>query len=371
MADFVVFDAGHLADRDAWRRVWEQDPDAEVFAHPEYAAAFTVKHQRDACAYYRDPDGEALFAFHLRDVAGEPWAPPGCHAADLVTPYGYGGPFVVGRPSPQKFWAAFTEWAAAAHVVCGFARRSLFPERLLPLPCAEVPVSENVVRSLGDALDKIWMDYEHKVRKNVNKARRAGLATEMDATGARLDDFVRIYAATMERRSASRFYRFDRTFFANLLTRLPGRAILFHVMTPGGDVVSTELVLASSHHIYSFLGGTIADAMHTGANDLLKHAIVEWGSATGKSAFILGGGYRPGDGIFRYKRAFAPTGVRNFCVGRLVFDPPMYAELVSARRAWEASAGSAWEPPGDFFPAFRAASTAPAEERNEHTGRCA
>jgi hypothetical protein len=35
---------------------------------------------------------------------------------------------------------------------------------------------------------------------------------------------------------------------------------------------------------------------------------------------LLGGGYREGDGIFRYKRSFASDGVLDFYVGKKVHN---------------------------------------------------
>ena len=54
------------------------------------------------------------------------------------------------------------------------------------------------------------------MRKNVKKARRAGVRIEFDATGARLDDFLRLYEHTLERRDAPERYRFPREFFERL-----------------------------------------------------------------------------------------------------------------------------------------------------------
>ena len=142
--------------------------------------------------------------------------------------------------------------------------------------------------------------------------------------------------------------------FEGFFQRSHRQALLFHVTRADGQVVSSELVLVSERHLYSFLGGTLSEALPLGANDLLKHGIIEWGREQGKASFVLGGGYQPGDGIFRYKRAFAPDGVVPFAVGRLVFDPEVYAQLVELRQSWEASRGRDWRPSPGFFPEFRA-----------------
>jgi hypothetical protein len=80
-------------------------------------------------------------------------------------------------------------------------------------------------------------------------------------------------------------------------------------------------------------------------NDLLKHEIIEWADGQGLVAYVLGGGYQRGDGIFRYKRGFNPDGVVPFHGLRLIGSPEIYGQL---------SAASTGANPSTFFPAYRA-----------------
>jgi lipid II:glycine glycyltransferase (peptidoglycan interpeptide bridge formation enzyme) len=195
----------------------------------------------------------------------------------------------------------------------------------------------NVVRDLAPSANELWMDAEHKVRKNVKRARTAGVRIEFDAEGARLDDFLRLYSHTLDRNEASPRYRFPPEFFE----RLPDERVYVHALL-GDAVVSSELVLLSATNAYSFLGGTDKDVYAARPNDLLKWELILWLKEQGKRRFVLGGGYRDGDGIFRYKRSFAPSGLVPFYVGRRVLQRELYDEL-SARVGGN----------GDFFPAYR------------------
>ena len=127
---------------------------------------------------------------------------------------------------------------------------------------------------------------------------------------------------------------------------LAGSFWVAQVVDETGGVVSTELVLTGDRFCYSFLGGTRASAYPASPNDLLKHRVIEHGAEVGLAGYVLGGGYQPGDGIFRYKRSFDPTGIVPFMGVRLVADQAAY-ELMS---------GPAID--ADFFPAYRAASRA-------------
>jgi hypothetical protein len=353
---FRILDAADPADRRTWVETWKAWPQREVAAHPAYAELFSASTDRTLCAALVQDGGGVLFPLCLRPLAQLAWAAADETRADVTTPYGYGGPFAWGDTggADLEFWPSLARWAIDADVVSLFARLSLFEEQLLAFdPGADLQSPmQNVVRSLSVDADATWRDYAHKVRKNVKRARSNGLAVEVDPNGESLDAFLDIYLHTMDRREAAQSFLFDRAFFERIIRELAGFFCFFHVRYRG-NIVSSELVLVSTDYAYSFLGGTRADAFDKRPNDLLKHEVIGWARANGKRALVLGGGYGADDGIFKYKKSFAPNGVVPFHVARRIYDQESYDELVVKRRAHEARYGRQWEPPKGFFPAYR------------------
>jgi hypothetical protein len=352
---FRVLDAGTADGLAAWTALWEAMPGREVMAHPEYALLFARACDLAVAVAGEDEGGTILFPLLLRPIAAEPWARPGERRWDATTPYGYGGPFAwgSGRRDDDAFWRAHAAWCRDAGIVSTFSRLSLFPERLASIPGRIEERGLNVVRRLGPDLDEVWRSYHHAARNNVRKAERAGLEVEVDATASRLDAFLRLYEHTMERRGASSWYHFPRAFFARLVSRLPGRAVLFHTVR-GGEVLSSELVLCSDDHAYAFLSGTAVEAFPLRPNDLLRHRTVQWAIEQGKQAYVLGGGFAPGDGVFRHKLILAPQGAVPFRVAILHHDERACRELAEQRSAFAATGSEAWQPRAGFLPSYRA-----------------
>jgi lipid II:glycine glycyltransferase (peptidoglycan interpeptide bridge formation enzyme) len=251
----------------------------------------------------------------------------------------------------RAFWLEFDAWAAKSRVVSEVVRLSLFPETLLEYPGDRRVLLDNVVRALKSE-DDLWQDFEHKVRKNVNKARASGVTVRIDENGDRLHDFLAIYTSTMNRRNARETYYFPRAYFERIHAGLKGQFAYFHALV-GDAVVSTELVLVSAARIYSFLGGTDAAWFHVRPNDLLKVEIMNWARSAGKTEFVLGGGYARGDGIYRYKLSFAPNGSVPFSIGSRVLNARAYEQLIDSRREFATMQGSQWEPNPEYFPAYR------------------
>jgi hypothetical protein len=354
-AEFRVWNANDPSEAKAWERCWSEWPGREVYAHPGYVRLFGTEAAAPMCAAWESEDCGVLYPFLLRDLTGEPFCPPGvAPASDVITPYGYGGPFRWGDSQciASAFWREFDGWAHRRGVISEFIRFGLFQDALLDYPGRKEEKQANVVRSLNADGDALWMDFEHKVRKNVNKAQRSGVLVEIDPHGDRLDEFLVVYTRTMERRGALDQYYFTRDFFERIRDNLSGQFAYFHALH-ADSVISTELVLLSDYAVYSFLGGTLEEAFDLRPNDLLKYEIILWAKRQGKRTFVLGGGYQPRDGVFRYKLAFAPRGGVAFYTGWRVLDDEMYGRLIARRADLARTSGTEWTPRPGFFPAYR------------------
>jgi hypothetical protein len=352
---FQIWDAADAQDREAWIEYWEQWPAREVFAHPAYVNLYSTPHSRALCATWSSGNLRVLYPFLLRDLTVEPFwrggLPP---ASDMITPYGYGGPFAWGdcsRGAGSEFWPLFDDWARSERIVSEFVRLSLFPDTLLAYPGERTVRSHNIVRHLDLDADALWMDFEHKVRKNVNRARREGVVVKVDTRAEKIEDFLEIYRSTMHRRNAEKGYYFTEAFFKAIRDGLSGQFAYFHAYH-NGRIVSTELVLISAQSVYSFLGGTVEEAFALRPNDLLKYEIMLWTRELGKRHFVLGGGYAPDDGIYRYKQSFAPGGSVPFFTGARVLAPELYLTFVENSRAVAAQRARPLRE--GYFPAYRA-----------------
>lgn len=353
---FRILDPTSESGAATWLNLWQSWPDREVFAHPGYPSLFLGPGQRVFCASWESAEGNVLYPFIVRDLSKEPFVfAAGLGGCDIVTAYGYGGPFTWGEGKSRiakGFWEVFAEWARSERIVTEFVRFALNSNGLLPYPGKVEERLKNVIRDLTTSEEAQWMEFEHKVRKNVKKAERSGISIEVDENGERIGDFLRIYHATMNRRGAAQGYFFERDFFEQLQRSLLGQFAYFHAML-AGKVVSTELILVSAGSVYSFLGGTDESAFNCRPNELIKLAIMRWARSRAKRAFVLGGGQSAEDGIFRYKRSFAPNGVVSFFVGQRVCDQEAEQQLVTARAAYERAQGREWTPDPFYFPVYR------------------
>jgi hypothetical protein len=354
-ATVEFLDASTPADRQRWLDAWSGWPRRDIMAHPDYVRLFARPGDRAVGALLRTDAGGILYPVIVRPLASEPWADPGTRGCDLTTAYGYGGPFQWGatEEDARSFWAQFDAWAAAQGAATSFARLSLFPDELLPFNGDVVSNGPNVVVPVGVPKETLWNDYRSEARRSVGMARDRNVTIAFDPAGDRLDEFLAVYTSTMDRRNATRGYYFPRSFFETFIQNLAGHFTFVHAIA-GGRVISSEIVLLSAEHAYSYLGGTLAEGFALAPNYLIKHESFLWCREQGRKAVVLGGGYQPNDGILRYKQRFTRAADRTFLLGRRTYDADACRRLVERRREWERGRGLDWTPAAEFFPEYRA-----------------
>lgn len=341
------------ADRAGWLTAWATCG-REPFAHPAYVGLFAAEGEQARCAVARSAHGLAILPFILRPIQVDGWAAESS-LMDATSPYGYGGPYGSGDVDWDEFWSRFMLWMSANKIVSMFGRLALdtLTSGGLPPYVSFRSDSDNVIVDLTRSPEEQWQHYEHKVRKNVKKAIRASLHIEIRQSFTNLEEFNRLYESTMDRRAATSWYYFGMGFFASLAEDLDGSYIVAEVRDGTNRLVSAELVLCSDKYLYSFLGGTREDFFRFAPNDLLKHAVIDYGHTSGRAGYVLGGGYTENDGIFRYKKSFDPTGSVPFQAFGLVADRGVYDSLNSDRLSYERSAAAGASLADGFFPGYR------------------
>ena len=351
-ATFLLLDAAVPEQRAQWLELWRAWSHRDVVAHAAYAQLFAGPQDRVVCACQMGTEGGILFPLIVRPLRIEPWGREVGETCDLVSPYGYGGPFGWGSFKVEAFWMGFDRWARAIRAVSLFARFSLFKDQLIPFYGNTLVKNPCVIVTLVQEPEAILGSYAKTVRENIRQAERAGVTLEPDPACRRLDEFFAVYYSAMNRLGARPMYYIQKSIIEALIAQLPAHVALFHAIH-NQHVVSTELLFISEHYLYPFLAGTLEEGLQLRANPLLRHGVNLWGKAQGKQQVVLGGGYSGEDSLLLYKQRFAPNSRVSFCVGTRILDNDTYQTLIDKRAAWEREQGNQWSPADGFFPAYR------------------
>lgn len=324
----------------------------DLYFNPNYAKVYKDIDGDSDTFVFECPFGKITYTYILRKLK---WEIDGKTWFDIVTPYGYGGPYCENVTDMNCLMSAYrdaiTKHCRDNNIICEFHRFHLFDNvdfRKNYFGETIELIANVVVNTTGDFENDIWSHYDRKVRKNVRKAENNGLEIIIEGNTNHLDDFLKIYNLTMDRNNADSYYYFGKDFFLNIERLLPDNFRYFHVLKDG-KVISTELVLCSEKYAYSFLGGTLSDYYDYRPNDFLKNEVLKWCNRTGREKFILGGGYHKDDGIYRYKRCFTPDPNVPFYIGRYIFNQEIYNKAIDARAAEDPY----FDRDNGYFPTYR------------------
>ena len=184
-----------MPSRRSGSRSWRAWPEREAYAHPGYVSLLRGRHDARALRRVALDEGRCCTRSSCATARRSRSASTRRHrsrrTATAARSLGRRPEAVAARSGRRS-----TRWAAEQR-----RRLGARPLRLVRRSsCCRIPASASSgsstsCTSSSRARTSSGWTVEHKVRKNVKKARRADVRIEFDATGARLDDFLRSTSA--------------------------------------------------------------------------------------------------------------------------------------------------------------------------------
>ncbi|WP_298316385.1 GNAT family N-acetyltransferase [uncultured Aquimarina sp.] len=255
---------------------------------------------------------------------------------DVISPYGYSGPLFNDNVSSEdlaQFWNHVDIWYKENSVITEFVRFSL-DENHENYSGSLIKTLSNVKGHLLENFEDQWNAFLPKVRNNFRKAINYDLDFKVFHKDQITKDIIKIfhdiYVDTMTRNKADSIYFFSETYFEDLiLSNLDNFSI---VIVYYEDIpISVELIINYKDIIFAFLGGTNAEYFSYRPNDFLRVKVIEWAVLNEKKYYVLGGGMKDGDGLYKNKKSLFPKDDDvMFCTGRKIVNEKVYNELCLA-----------------------------------------
>ncbi|MEV0155927.1 GNAT family N-acetyltransferase [Micromonospora sp. NPDC050686] len=325
----------------------------DVYFTPGYGAAVAAADGGTWHLAYAP--GRLMAPYLVQPLAG------GLH--DAQSPYGYSGLHVeTGCPADElaRCWSETVGQWRNLGLVSMFLRFS-------PLDMASVAAArtlgaitmirraDTVAVAVHQGAQAVWDGMAGRCRTAVRKALRSGLEASIrradgdDLTAA--SSFRTLYERTMERVGSDPRYVFPDRYYRLLHLDLGKSLLVAEVHDPDGVVVASALFMRHGDRMHYHLAGSDVSAARSGANNLLLWTVFEWAAGHGCATVHLGGGVRPDDSLFQFKKSFG--GVRTeFWTASVVIDPARYDALVR-QRAVELHRPADELRRSGFFPAYR------------------
>ena len=322
-------------DDPAWQDAYQQLPlgKRDVFHSPGFAkacAAGLYENDTVLCAIEtKSRSGQVIYPFVERELGPMiPWSETAQSLRDTTGLYGRGGPICSAEGALESFHDQLAEYFRERSIITSFDRyHPVLQNEHAAAPNTEIrETGDFVIISLAPDMETIEAHYKGKQRNTLRKSERAGVTVEFDRNDNGLDDFLRVYAATMKRQSAGDFYSFPRSFYEALFEQLPNNILLANGRVDGA-IVSSDLILYEVPYAHLFLSGTSPEHLGVSPNTKVKHESFRYLREMGITHYLLGGGHNPDDGVYKYKRSFDPNGHAPSLVGCAIHAGDAYNQL--------------------------------------------
>lgn len=320
----------------------------DICFHPRYAELYEKKEDGKIETFsFKNENGSVEHTYLKRKI---PYLIDEEQYFDITTAYGYGGPIVREAVNLKEllnnYFAAFDQYCKNNRIISEFIRFHLFENNeVRENYYGKVAlIGPHIARDLKKPLDA---NIHKSVRTSVRKAIKKGITFTTDTTEQGLTDFLTVYNSTMNRHEAEEFYYFDKDFFGKLQNELDGHYVYTKAVLDG-KTISSYLILYGKTYAFGFLGGTLEEYFDYEPATFLEYQTIKWLKEKGKDYYIIGGGYKGEDGLYRYKRKFDKEGVHPFYVGKKIHNPEVYDSLVEMR-----SIEKGFDKDALFFPLYR------------------
>jgi hypothetical protein len=258
-------------------------------------------------------------------------------STDVATIWALSGASI--EPTSAAPLAVWRDYGASRGWVAGYVQLAPASDFRAELSAQDELVTVNTVFLLDISSPDVLASADPDVRRKVRKADDLGLAIVTDR--ARLSEAMKeLYPSTMERTGARPRHRVAPETLARW-AQDPTSLLLG--AGAGGSIEAVSLFCAARTHAEYQLSASTADGRWLAAW-LISNAI-ERLRRQGVDQLNLGGGVRPGDGVYAFKEQFGAR-PRPLLAVRQVYDVDAYEELCRLAGV---------QPGGGWFPPYRAA----------------
>ena len=332
MTELVQFST---AESGAWREALRRfAPGDDIYFRPEYAAISEANGEGQAeCLLVTEGASALLLPVLKQSIPGHP------ALCDVQSPYGYGGPLVVGAEAGflGRAWRLIREiWLHDGEVAAFLRGHPLVANEGWFGP--EWEVTFNRTTLAVDLRQGAVAAFAHpgarKHRRDTVQALRSGATVHflpLEATA--LGRFRQLYSATMQRLGAGAEYFFSAAYFSALAAQFGDAASLVEVRESAeGETLSMALIFWGPQWAHYHLSGRHGEGGN--ASHLLLQAVAEEAARRNLDALHLGGGRTPApeDSLLRFKH-WIGNATHRFHTARLTVNRDAYNDLVAAWRA--------------------------------------
>lgn len=328
-----------------------------IYYTPEYAkVSETNTKEESELFFYGDKDNYVVYPYLKKKINKLLFFKNSDEVFYDISSFEYGGPAIFYSDESlvdnlfKNFLENFHEYCLKNNIISEFIRLHPFIENHILfqkfVPNHTNKIKEIVYTDLTDSEDVIWENFKKMNKKAIRKAKRNDIKIVTSTEQEDIKKFRKLYFSTMNKWEARKEYYYPLKYFQDLFSSMKDNATLFLAKLKDKTIVGS-LLLHKFDIAYDYLRGSDSNYLEVRPNNLLVYEKILWAKKQGYKYFVMGGGYKTNDSIFRFKSLFSKK-TKPFYRYSFIHDDEKYRHLCKLR---DKKDGSVKDP--SFFPYYR------------------
>lgn len=272
---------------------------------------------------------------------------------DIVTPYGYGGPYIEKCINKEEllrdYEKMFTKYCDDNNIVAEFVR--FHPIYKNYIDFKDIYVSSfnryTLATNVKDYDDPVQSEFSKHTRKTIRGILKKGIYFKIieSPTEEDVNEFKKIYYSNMERKEAEEYYFFDDEYFNNIMKYFKDRFVIAESIY-NSKVVAAGLYFVTDNNVHAHLSGTNTEFLSLSPAYILKYGTTLWAKEKGYDYIHYGGGTSTSfdDPLYLFKCKFSQNTKMEFWIGKKIWNQHIYEELCKKTLISKTE---------EYFPAYR------------------
>ena len=321
----------------------------DIYFDENYGKLYEKVEKGEACTFKCETENGIIKTQFIKRAI--PTQVDGKTYYDIVTPYGYGGPYIEKFVDKDKllkdYEREFSKYCKDNDIIAEFVRfHPLFDNAKDFESVYDVSFNRNTLgTNLKDFEDPFMGEFSKSCRQNIRKKLNMGIQYKITLHPDNFESFKKVYYSTMDRNEATDYYYFDDEYFQKIHKYYANNTILVEAIYEG-QTIAAGLYFLCNKFIHIHLSGTLKEYLPLSPAYILRYGITVWGKENGYEMIHHGGGRssNPEDTLYLFKKQFAKNTSFNFYIGKKVWNEEIYDKLCDIKQVSKDE---------EYFPAYR------------------
>ena len=301
----------------------------DIYYLPEWLSLYAQRDGEDYGYYTLQCEyGAVIYPYVKRKV---PYWVEGKQYYDIITPYGFNGPYIEECSDKSKlletFDTDFSVYCKQNGIIAEYVRFSPWLKNQGDFYQLYSIRDNSKTIAIDLSVPDILMDEIKSKRRNIiRSAQKKDVSINFDFSGKSIEKFCILYQNTIKKHDIGAYYQFPDSFIREHFSSIINKVFIANAEIDG-RVISSSIFIHHDDNLHYHLSANDYSALKYQGNSLLLYEVALWGKENGFKRLHLGGIGVADKSLMDFKMSFTHSEGLPFYIGTKIRNEGVYDAL--------------------------------------------